>query len=56
MSLVQNLLFSPALLTVGSLEYEELMKRLTAQWHEQAAQGRKLDEAIAKNLKNIGFS
>jgi len=32
------------------------MRRLVAQLKEQRAEGRKLDEAITTNLKNLGFA
>ena len=35
--------------------FEEKMRRLVAQLKEQRTQGRRLDEAIATNLKNLGF-
>ena len=35
--------------------FEDKMKRLTAQWREQQAEARKLDAAIAENLKALGF-
>ncbi len=35
--------------------FEEKMKRLTAQLSEQMAKGRELDEAIAVNLKSLGW-
>ena len=31
------------------------MARLTKQWREQQAEARRLDVAIEKNLKNLGF-
>jgi len=35
--------------------FAEKMQRLTAQWREQQAQARKLDAAIAANLKELGY-
>jgi type I restriction enzyme M protein len=35
--------------------FEEKMKRLTAQLREQTAEARRLDRAIAANLKHLGF-
>ena len=35
--------------------FEEKMKRLTAQLREQMAEARRLDRAIAANLKHLGF-
>ena len=35
--------------------FEAKMKRLTAQLREQQVEGRRLDRAIARNLKNLGF-
>jgi type I restriction enzyme M protein len=35
--------------------FEEKMKRLVAQLHEQQDDARRLDEAIAKNLKGLGY-
>jgi type I restriction enzyme M protein len=35
--------------------FEEKIKRLTATLHEQTAQARALDEAIARNLKDLGY-
>jgi len=35
--------------------FEEKMKRLTATLREQQAEGAKLDAAIAKNLKELGY-
>ncbi len=35
--------------------FEEKMRRLVAQLKEQRAEARRLDEAIATNLKNLGF-
>jgi len=35
--------------------FEEKMRRLVAQLKEQRTEGRRLDEAIATNLKNLGF-
>ena len=35
--------------------FEEKMKRLVAQLREQQAEARKLDEAIWKNLKELGY-
>ena len=35
--------------------FEEKMKRLTAQFREQQAEAAKLDDAIADNLKALGF-
>jgi len=35
--------------------FEEKMKRLTAELREQTEQGRKLDKAIARNLKELGY-
>jgi len=35
--------------------FEEKMKRLVAQLHEQQAEAARLDKAIAKNLKELGF-
>ena len=35
--------------------FEEKMAQLTAQWRDQQAEARKLDSAIAENLKNLGF-
>src|SRR3989441_1459904 len=37
-------------------EFEEKMKRLTAELSEQMKQGQKLDSEIKKNLEDIGFS
>ena len=31
------------------------MTQLTAQWREQKVEARRLDEAIADNLKTLGF-
>ncbi len=36
--------------------FEEKMKRLTAQLREQTTQAHKIDEAIAKNLKGLGYN
>ncbi|HEX4080659.1 MAG TPA: class I SAM-dependent DNA methyltransferase [Rhizomicrobium sp.] len=38
-----------------SESFEEKMKRLAAQWHEQLAEGATLDANIATNLKELGF-
>ena len=35
--------------------FEDKMKRLVAELREQQAEGAKLDAAIAKNLKALGF-
>ncbi|MEW6301558.1 MAG: class I SAM-dependent DNA methyltransferase [Thermodesulfobacteriota bacterium] len=35
--------------------FEEKMRRLVAQWREQQAEARRLDEAIARNLAHLGF-
>jgi len=35
--------------------FEEKMKRLVDQWQEQQAEAARLEEAIAKNLKELGF-
>jgi type I restriction enzyme M protein len=35
--------------------FEEKMKRLTTQWHEQQKEAAKLDKAIAANLKELGY-
>ena len=35
--------------------FEDKMNRLTAQWREQQAEARRLDAAIAENLKSLGF-
>jgi type I restriction enzyme M protein len=35
--------------------FEEKMQRLTAQWREQVAEARKLDEAVEANLQALGF-
>jgi type I restriction enzyme M protein len=35
--------------------FEEKMQRLTAQLREQQAEARRLDEAICKNLKELGY-
>lgn len=35
--------------------FDEKMKRLTAQWREQQAEAHNLDEAIARNLKELGY-
>ncbi len=35
--------------------FEEKMKRLVAQWREQQAEAQRLDEAILKNLKELGY-
>jgi type I restriction enzyme M protein len=35
--------------------FEEKMKRLTEQLREQMAAGKKLDEAIERNLKELGY-
>jgi type I restriction enzyme M protein len=35
--------------------FPEKMQRLVAQWREQQAEARKLDEAIAKNLEALGY-
>jgi type I restriction enzyme M protein len=35
--------------------FEEKMKRLTAELREQVKEGRKLDKAIARNLKELGW-
>ena len=35
--------------------FEDKMKRLAAQWREQQAEAAKLDAAIEKNLKQLGF-
>jgi type I restriction-modification system DNA methylase subunit len=35
--------------------FEEKMKRLTAQWRQQVVEARKLDEAIRKNLEELGY-
>ena len=36
--------------------FEEKMERLSKQWREQVAEARMLDEAIEKNLKEVGFA
>lgn len=35
--------------------FEDKMRRLSALWHEQRAEGTRLDAAIEKNLKELGF-
>lgn len=35
--------------------FAEKMAQLTTQWREQQAEARRLDDAIAENLKNLGF-
>ena len=35
--------------------FQEKMARLTVQWREQQAESRRLDDAIAENLKRLGF-
>jgi type I restriction enzyme M protein len=35
--------------------FEEKLTRLTAQWREQQAEARRLDEAITSNLAALGF-
>ena len=35
--------------------FAEKMAQLSAQWREQQAEARRLDDAIAENLKNLGF-
>ena len=35
--------------------FAEKMAQLTAQWREQQAEARRLDAAIADNLKSLGF-
>ncbi|KAB2930085.1 MAG: N-6 DNA methylase [Leptonema illini] len=35
--------------------FEEKMKRLTTQWHEQQKEAAKLDAVIAANLKELGY-
>src|SRR5207253_11409647 len=35
--------------------FEEKMRRLTAQWREQMAEVQRLDAAIEKNLKELGY-
>ncbi len=35
--------------------FDEKMKRLTAQWCEQVAEARRLDEVITRNLAELGF-
>jgi hypothetical protein len=35
--------------------FDEKMKRLAAQWRDQQAEARRLDEAIAQNLKELGY-
>ena len=35
--------------------FEKKMKRLTAELREQVEEGRKLDKAIARNLKELGW-
>ena len=35
--------------------FEEKMRRLVVQLHEQQAEARRLDEAIRKNLKELGY-
>ena len=35
--------------------FADKMERLTAQWREQQAEARRLDAAIAKNLKRLGY-
>ncbi len=35
--------------------FEEKMKRLVAQWQEQLVEARRLDEAILRNLKELGY-
>jgi len=39
----------------GGEPFEEKMRRLTAQLREQMAAGKKLDEAIERNLKELGY-
>ena len=41
--------------TEDSESFEEKMKRLTAQLREQQAEARRLDAAIAVNLKELGY-
>ena len=36
-------------------KFEDKMKRLVAQWRDQANQGGRLDKKIASNLKELGF-
>ncbi|WP_322793339.1 class I SAM-dependent DNA methyltransferase [Bellilinea sp.] len=35
--------------------FEQKMRRLTAEWHAQVEEARRLDEAIARNLDELGF-
>jgi type I restriction enzyme M protein len=35
--------------------FDEKMKRLTAEWHKQVEEARKLDTAITANLKELGY-
>ncbi|WP_322510197.1 class I SAM-dependent DNA methyltransferase [Anaerolinea sp.] len=35
--------------------FEEKMRRLTAEWHAQVEEARKLDEEIRRNLEELGF-
>jgi len=35
--------------------FDEKMRRLVAEWREQQAEARRLDEAIERNLKELGF-
>ena len=35
--------------------FDEKMRKLVAQWHEQQAEARRLDEAVARNLKELGY-
>jgi len=35
--------------------FEEKMRRLVAQLREQQAEARRLDEAIGRNLKELGY-
>ena len=35
--------------------FEEKMRRLTAEWRAQQAEGARLDAAIAENLRALGF-
>ena len=39
----------------GGEPFEEKMARLNAQWREQQAEAQRLDTAIEKNLKSLGF-
>lgn len=38
-----------------SVPFAEKMAQLTAQWREQQAEARRLDDAIADNLARLGF-